>query len=243
MQAKSPLPLVASHFRANAPRHSLPLLAFLRKHLAAAAVLGVAAACLGFRSTAGANEVVYTIVNYPTAEKDIFTSDQDSISGTIDASSSGSLFGTYTAGQLPANGVTMNFTITIHSAAGSGQPSVTYTDDTNLGAVLGSGTATFTASTITLNSGYISTSGDDVSENEGSLLWRSDTGLFQGLVDENVSGSYPGPETEFSDNNGLTDIGPSPWTIATVVPEPSSLALLGVSVVGLAGRRCRKPVR
>ncbi len=249
MHPESRIPMAASPFWASAQRTTPSRCAFHRPHLAAVTVLGAAAAFLGIRATTSASEITYSLANYPAAEKDIIAGhagNQDSLSGTVSAISSGTLLGTYTAGDLSPGGpssVTMDFTVTVGAQPGSGQPSITYTDDTTLSSILGSGSVTFTGSSMTLNNGYISINGDDASSNFGTTIWRSDSGnLFQGEVDLDESGTYPGPETEFNDSNALTDIGPSPWTIATVVPEPSSLALLGVSVVGFAGRRFRKRV-
>jgi len=244
MQPKLPMCSQAPRFRRVSEKFTSRLPVPRCGLFGAAAALGLAVG-IGAPSPANGSEITYSLVNYPSAEKDIIAGhvgNQDSLSGTVTAISSGTLLGTYTAGDNSPGGpnsVEMNFTVTVGAQPGSGQPSITYTDDTTLGSILGSGTVTFTGSSMTLNSGYLTINGYDASSNFGTTIWRSDSGdLFQGEVDLDETGTYPGAETEFSDSNALTDIGPSPWTIATVVPEASPLALLAFPVsVFLLGRR------
>jgi hypothetical protein len=221
------------------PLYVLPLLRISRWERS---FVTASAVFLALHMAVRADQITYNIVNYPAAEKDVLAGhvgNQDSISGTITAISSGTLAGTYSAGTPSAMTVTLDVSMTISSAPGSGQPSFTFTDDDILSNLLGSGSATFNSSALLLNNGFLEASMSNPGPNSesGSMEWRSDEGLFSGTVDVTVDNFNEGPQTQFGDGNGLTEIGPSPWTVATAVPEPSVLGLLGVPALLAFGRR------
>jgi len=81
------------------------------KALSVSLVAAVVLALSASSSMAQLTPITYDIVNYPAEETDIFSKDQDSVSGTITASSTGSLLGTYTAGVTGVNSVTLAYDI------------------------------------------------------------------------------------------------------------------------------------
>jgi hypothetical protein len=207
----------------------------LGRFLLAVGVIFFLAFLLAAAPTATAEVRTYNIVDYPAAEIDVITPGyQDSVAGTFTASTAGTL-GSYVP--ATASAVTLSYSITLQSAApGLPYPSVTYTGSGPLSNYLGSGSLTFTDTSMLLG-GFLSFNGHDATPTSGFLSWRSETGVHYYEGSCRPPGYIFDPEFKFSDDGA--HIGPFPWKIGDI-PEPATLVLLGSALVGLVAIRSRR---
>jgi hypothetical protein len=152
---------------------------------------------------ATADQITYSISDYPQAEIDVLNGHQDKVSGTLIASATGSLVGSYTAGHFGSdnpNLVTLTYSIKNESSdTNLPYPSITFTGSESLGVPLGSGTATFTDTSILLD-GYLGLNGPDANGSAGWLIWRSDISHYSGQV---TPYGYGGAEIQFVDDPAI----------------------------------------
>jgi hypothetical protein len=205
-------------------------MSILRASLASAAGCLFFAVALFNAASAKAETITYDFVDYPTAEIDTGTSDQDKISGTITATSSGTL-GTYTPSPTTD---TLSYDVTLSSSNGF---SYNWTGSGPINEFIGSGSATFTSSAILLN-GYLNFTYSNMA-GSGDLYYRSDIDTYMGTVGQSGEGTV----LHF-DQSPATSLDPAPWTVAVAAPEPASMALgvsalvtLGVAALARARRK------
>jgi hypothetical protein len=212
------------------PSASLAFL-FAGRPLAPVAVIVLfSAVLLATPATAIADQITYTIKDYPLAETDE-NGYQDQVSGTITASAAGTL-GSYTDGNIHEHNpglVTLDYTITLQQTGNPNPnyPSITFSGSENLGSLLGSGTVTFTPDEIDL-SGYLR-----FSTNGALLAWRNDIGSGNYYKGQYQDPNPPHPNLIYFDDTQPGDhLGGAPWVIATAVPEPATLTILASALLG-----------
>jgi hypothetical protein len=197
-------------------------------------------------STAQAETLPYNIIRY--LYTDLNNSNTDVLSGSISVSSSSSVIGTWGPLSPPPTDMTMSFDLTLSNTtdpinypAASGQRTFLVSTMISSGSIQRDG-VTINQDSISLheiktsnpvdNGGYLAV---EVTNSSGGLVqcqwspWDGSVGVAS-IWGHPYSG---GPLIRVWDLNANAILGPGPWQIAQIVPEPCTLVLIGIGAISL----------
>jgi hypothetical protein len=178
-----------------------------------------------------ADQIKYYLV--PFSYEDSIHANNDTLTGTITVSAVGGIFGTYSYGGTGNEAITVSTDFTMTSSDHGILP-LTASGSKTLDNILSSGSVTFSAAGIDLYPSatfwvnYPASSSPFVSAD-----WAPHDNVF--FVSAGPDG-VTGMTMQIHDTDVSSNFVGGVWTIATV-PEPGTLALLGVAIMGLGGGR------